>query len=69
MKIKLVLCFSLFWIHVHSQVLNVSACVGPLTAAPNCDFYGSKLDACNNLVGSAAAQCYCPQTVLNAIAG
>jgi hypothetical protein len=50
-----------------SQTLDVDSCVGPLTAAPNCDFYGSKLTACNSLRGSAAASCYCPQTVFDAV--
>lgn len=50
-----------------SQTLDVASCVGPLTAAPNCDFYGSKLTACNSLRGSAAASCYCPQTVFDAV--
>src|ERR1700761_2365497 len=51
-----------------SQSLDVSSCVGPLTAAPNCDFYGSKLSACDMLQEpSAIASCYCPQTVFDAL--
>lgn len=44
-------------------------CVGPLSSASNCNFYAHKLKICDKLEGSAAAACYCPQAVLNAIAG
>ncbi|EXJ68780.1 uncharacterized protein A1O5_07711 [Cladophialophora psammophila CBS 110553] len=47
--------------------LDASDCVGPLTTASNCNFFASKLNACNSLSGSAAASCYCPQTVFDAI--
>ena len=50
-----------------TQTLDVTSCVGPLTAAPNCDFYSSKLNACDSLQDGAAASCYCPQTVFDAL--
>ncbi|KIW91567.1 uncharacterized protein Z519_07534 [Cladophialophora bantiana CBS 173.52] len=52
-----------------SQALTLEAsdCVGPLTTASNCNYFASKLNACNSLSGSAAASCYCPQTVFDAI--
>src|SRR5277367_6406468 len=49
--------------------LDVASCIGPLTTAPSCNFYASKLDQCNSFTGSQAASCYCPQSVFNAIAG
>jgi hypothetical protein len=71
MKIKLALSLAAFGLSIcgQSQVLDPSFCVGGLTTAPNCDFWASKKLACHRLRGTAAAQCYCPQTVLNAIAG
>lgn len=54
-------------------LLDTSNCVGGighLTTAPNCNFYETKLVECATLTqASAASACYCPQSVLNAIAG
>jgi hypothetical protein len=70
MRLKTVLLALIIAVQGDAQkLLNPDICIGPLSSAPSCNFYEHKLQVCDNLQGSAAAKCYCPQTVLNAIAG
>jgi hypothetical protein len=55
--------------YTHGQSLDPNICIGPLTTASNCNVYTSRLEVCNSLRGSAAVECWCPQTILDAIAG
>lgn len=70
MKLHVVLLALTLAIHGDAQMsLNPALCIGPVKSFPSCDFYAHKLEVCDTLRGSAAAACYCPQAVLNAIAG
>jgi hypothetical protein len=70
MKLSISTILSLLLVSISCQtLLDVNLCVGLITAAPNCDYYGSKIAQCNQLVGSQLADCYCQQKFFNAIAG